>query len=120
VEDTVSSSQDADVERTSPDDSRSGADIAEAIEVAERGSSVREVHDRGTENTTGEAPVEQRHGDPEMTEGQVVLGDGEPGHHPFGLDPAAGSSGAAQSEPGARISDRVAAGEEPPADPSAS
>jgi hypothetical protein len=121
VEDTVSSSQDADVERTSPDDSRSGADIAEAIEVAERGSSVREVHDRGTENTTGEAPVEQRHGDPEMTEGQVVLGDGEPGgHHSIGLDPAAGSSGAAQSEPGARISDRVAAGEEPPAGPSAS
>ena len=127
----MSSSQDADIERTSPDHSRSGADVAEAIGVAERGSSVREVHDRGTENTTREAPVEQRHGDPEMTEGQVALGegegegegegDGEPGrHHSIGLDPTAGSSGAAQSEPGARISDRVAAGEEPPADPSAS
>ncbi len=34
---------------TSADHSRSGADIAEAIEVAERGSSVQEVHDRGTE-----------------------------------------------------------------------
>jgi hypothetical protein len=119
VEDTVSEPQD--VGRTSPDDSRSGDDVAKAIEVAERGSSVQEVHDRGTENTTGEAPVEQRYGDPEMTEGQVVLGDGEPGgHRPIGLDPEAGSSGAAQSAPGARIPDRVAAGEEPPADPSAS
>ena len=54
-------------------------DIAEAIEVAERGSAVEEVHDKGTENTTGEAPVEQTAGDPEMTEGQVVLGEGERG-----------------------------------------
>ena len=54
---------------TSPDDSRSGADIAEAIEVAEALSQVEAVHDRGTENTTGEAPVEQTHGDAEMTEG---------------------------------------------------
>ncbi|WP_116452999.1 hypothetical protein [Blastococcus litoris] len=116
----MSSPHEADIERTSPDHSRSGDDVAEAIEVAERGSSVQEVHDRGTEKTTGRAPVEQRYGDPEMTEGQVVLGDGEPGgHSPIGLDPEAGSSGAAQSEPGARISDRVAAGEEPPADPSA-
>ena len=57
---------------TGPDHSRSGDDVAEAIRVAERGSSVQEPHDRGTENTTGEAPVEQRYGDPEMTEGQVV------------------------------------------------
>src|SRR5829696_7773210 len=106
---------------TSPDHSRSGDDVAEAIEVAERGSAVQEVHDRGTENTTGEAPVEQRYGDPEMTEGQVALGEGEPGEHrSIGLDPEAGSSGAAQSQPGARVSDRVAAGEEPPPHPSAS
>ena len=59
--------------------SRSGDDIAEAIEVAEQGSSVEEVHDKGAENTTGEAPVEQTYGDPEMTEGQVVQGEGEPG-----------------------------------------
>ena len=105
---------------TSPDHSRSGDDIADSIRVAERGSSVSEVHDRGTENTTGDAPVEQRRDDPEITEGRVVLSDGEPGRHrSIGLDPRAGSSGAAQSEPGARISDRVAAGEEPPADPSA-
>jgi hypothetical protein len=75
---------------TSPDHSRSGEDIAEAIEVAEQGSSVEEVHDRGTENTTGEAPVEQTAGDPEMTEGQVVLGEGEHGRHRAPVDPAVG------------------------------
>jgi hypothetical protein len=121
LEAVMSSSEEPRTEGTSPDHARSGDDIAEAIEVAEQGSSVQEVHDRGTENTTGEAPVEQRYGDPEMTEGQVVLGEGEPGgHRPIGLDPEAGSSGAAQSEPGARVSDRVAAGEEPPTDPSGS
>ena len=83
------------------------------------GSSVEEVHDRGTENTTGEAPVEQRYGDPEMTEGQVVPGDGEQGRHRALDDPAEGTSGGAQSDPAARVTDRLAAGEEPPADPSA-
>jgi hypothetical protein len=116
----VSSPQEPATEGTSPDHSRSGNDIAEAIEVAERGSSVQEVHDRGTENTTGEAPVEQAAGDPEMTEGQVVLGDGEAGEsRSSGPMPAEGTSGAAQSVQGARASDRVAAGEDPPADPSA-
>lgn len=105
---------------TAPDHSRSGADVAAAIRVAEEGTAVPEVHDRGTENTTGEAPVEQVRDDPEMTEGQVVLGDGEPGgHRPIGTDPEGGSSGAAQSQPGARLSDRRAAGEEGPPDPSA-
>jgi hypothetical protein len=105
---------------TSPDHSRSGQDIAESIEVAERGSSVEEVHDKGTENTSGEAPVERTGDDPEMTEGQVVLGEGEPGRHrAIGRDVEAGTSGAAQSQSGARVSDRAAAGEEPPPDPSA-
>ena len=40
-------------EGSSPDHSRSGEDIAEAIEVAERGSAVEEVHDQGTEATSG-------------------------------------------------------------------
>ena len=87
---------------TSPDHSRSGQDVAEAIEVAERGSSVEEVHDSGTENTTGEAPVEQTYGDPEMTEGQVVLGADESGRHRTADDPAEGTSGGAQSVQGAR------------------
>lgn len=62
--------------------SRSGDDIAAAIEVAERGSSVEEVHDQGTENKSGEAPVERSAGDPEMTEGQVVHGSGTTGQEP--------------------------------------
>jgi hypothetical protein len=120
VEVAMSSPEEPLTEGTEPDHSRSGADIAEAIEVAERGSSVQEVHDRGTENTTGEAPVEQRAGDPEMTEGQVVLGEGQPGHHSAPTQgPAEGSSGAAQSQTGPRVSDLVAAGDEPPEDPSA-
>ena len=117
----MSSPQEPSTEGTSADHSRSGDDIAEAIEVAEEGSSVQEVHDRGTENESGQAPVEQTTGDPEMTEGQVVLGEGRPGRHRVhDLDPEAGSGGAAQSHPGARISDRVAAGETPPPDPSRS
>jgi hypothetical protein len=95
---------------TSPDHSRSGEDIAEAIEVAERGSAVEEVHDQGTEAKSGEAPVEQRAGDPEMTEGQVVYGSGgggegaAPGTTP---GPTGESSGVAQSVPGARPIDRT-------------
>ena len=117
----MSTPQEPSTEGTSADHSRSGDDVAEAIEVAEQGSSVQEVHDRGTENESGRAPVEQTAGDPEMTEGQVVLGEGRPGRHrAHDLDPEAGSGGAAQSHPGARISDRVAAGETPPPDPSRS
>ena len=101
---------------TSADHSRSGEDIAEAIEVAERGSAVEEVHDQGTEAKSGEAPVEQTTGDPDMTEGQVVYGSGgdddaaAPGTSPA---PTEQSSGVAQSVVGARPSDQVAAGEEP-------
>jgi len=117
----VSSSQEPTTEGGAPDHARSGEDVTEAIEVAERGSSVEEVHADPEDAKSGEAPVERAAGDPEMTEGQVVLGEGEPGgHRSVGLDPEAGSSGAAQSAPGARVSDRVAAGEEQPPDPSAS
>ena len=102
-----------------PVDARSGADIAEAIDVAERGSSGQEPHDRGTEDKSGAAPVEQVRGDPEMTEGEVVLGEGHPTEPPSaGLDPrAAAGSGGAQSQPGARMSDRVSGGEPEPAGP---
>ena len=109
-------------EGTSADHSRSGDDVAEAIEVAERGSTVEKVHDRGTEATTGEAPVERSAGDPEMTEGQVVYGSdatgsgaGEPAE---GTTPAAteSSSGVAQSVVAGRTSDRVASGDETDSD----
>jgi hypothetical protein len=105
-------------QQPSPDHSRSGDDVAEAIEVAERGSAVEEVHDRGTEATSGEAPVERSAGDPEMTEGQVAYGSGEPaggsGEAAEGTSPAAteSSSGVAQSVVAGRTSDRVASGDE--------
>jgi hypothetical protein len=114
VEDPVESSEHPPTEGTSADHSRSGADIAEAIEVAEQGSSVEEVHDQGTEAKSGTGPVERSAGDPEMTEGQVVHGsggdDGAPSAAP---GPTEVSSGVAQSVVGARASDQVAAGEEP-------
>jgi hypothetical protein len=104
-------------EGTAPDHSRSGDDIAEAIEVAEEGSQVEEVHDMATEATSGEAPVERTLGDPEMTEGQVVYGDDSsgsggsaaPGTTP---GPADESSGVAQSVVAGRTPDRVASGDE--------
>ncbi|HLM06610.1 MAG TPA: hypothetical protein VK402_15635 [Blastococcus sp.] len=102
---------------TSPDHSRSGDDVAEAIEVAEQDSQVEEVHDGGTEATTGTAPVERTLGDPEMTEGQVVYGDDSsgaggsaaPGTTPGPTDE---SSGVAQSVVAGRTPDRVASGDE--------
>jgi len=95
------------------DHSRSGDDVAEAIEVAERGSSVQEIHDRPEDAKPGAAPVEQTDADPEMTEGQVVLGDEGGGKDagPSGSPgPTGGSSGVAQSVVGARASDEIAGG----------
>ena len=97
---------------TSPDHSRSGDDIAEAIGVAERGSNVEQVHDRGAEAKSGTAPVERTAGDPEMTEGQVAYGGDEtetdggaaPGTTPGPTDM---SSGVAQSVAGARPIDQT-------------
>ena len=102
-----------------PVDERSGADIAEAIDVAERGSRVSELHDRGTEDKSGAAPVEHVRGDRGMTEGEVVLGEGNPTEPPSaGVDPrVAAGSGGAQSQEGARMSDRVAGGEPEPGGP---
>ena len=100
------------------DHTRSGDDVVEAVQVAEEGSSVREAHDRPAEAKPGAAPVEQSGGDPEMTEGQVVLGEGAGGKPTPGVDPReAAGSGGAQSQPGARVSDRAAAGEPLPDGP---
>lgn len=72
-------SADLPTEGTFADHTRSGADITEAIEVAEEGSSVQDVHDHPEHSKSGNAPVEKTAGDPEMTEGQVVLGEGADG-----------------------------------------
>jgi hypothetical protein len=111
-------SQEPLTEGTSADHSRSGEDIAEAIEVAERGSSVQDVHDDPESTKTGTARVEQTRDDPEMTEGQVAYGSGEEsgesGEAAEGTTPAAtdSSSGVAQSVVAGRTSDRVASGDE--------
>ena len=53
---------------SAPEDARSGADVAEAIEVAERGSAVEDLHTDAEGTRSGEA-VEQAAGDPRMSDG---------------------------------------------------
>ena len=95
--------------QTHPDDdpadhSLSGPDVAAAVRVAEEGTAVQEVH--GLPGAPGTAPVEQVAGDPEMTEGQVVLGE-ERAPEVGTPDPARPSGGAAQSVRGARPIDQA-------------
>ena len=92
-----------------PDPGRSGRDVSEAIEVAERGSALDDLHTDAEGTKSGEAPVERAAGDPEMTQGQVVHGDDDADD----VRPETQSSGAAQSVRGARASDLRAAGEQP-------
>lgn len=96
------------------DDSRSGADVAEAVDVAESGTKAQGDHSHPERAKTGEAPVEQVFNDPAMTEGQsTVTGSAAAGAVPPGPSPADAGSGGAQSLIGARESDRLAAGEPP-------
>lgn len=95
------------------DDSRSGGGIAEAIGTAEAGTALHETHTHPERTKSGEAHVEQVAGDPAMTRGQHVRGAGAP--EPSGPSPAEAGSGGAQSLVGARVSDRLAAGEPQPA-----
>lgn len=99
------------------DDSRSGADVGEAVDVAESGTKAQGDHSRPERAKTGEAPVEQVFNDPAMTEGQrTVPGPaGTTGGVPPGPSPAEAGSGGAQSVVGPRESDRLAAGEPPAA-----
>jgi hypothetical protein len=96
------------------DHARSGADVVDAVRVAEQGTGIDDVH--GLPGAPGSAPVEHVRDDPEMTEGQVVLGEERevPSGNP---DPARAGSGGAQSIVGARASDRVAADESLPDSP---
>ena len=99
------------------DDSRSGADVAEAVDVAESGTKAQGDHSHPERAKTGEAPVEQVFNDPAMTEGQrtVTGSTSTTGGVPPGPSPAEAGSGGAQSVVGARESDRIAAGEPPAA-----
>ena len=91
-------------EGTSADSPRSGGDIAEAVEVAERGTAVQEAHDRPGDTSSGQAPVEQSAGDPAMTGGQVVEDPDAGGSE---VDGGSASSGAAQAVRGARPIDQT-------------
>ena len=99
------------------DDSRSGADVREAVNVAEAGTRAQGDHAHPERAKSGEAPVEQVYDDPAMTEGQrVVTGAATTsGGVPPGPSPAEAGSGGAQSVVGARESDRRAAGQPPTA-----
>lgn len=99
------------------DDSRSGADVREAVNVAESGTKAQGDHSHPERAKSGEAPVEQVYNDPAMTEGQRT-GTGSAaaaGGIAPGPSPAEAGSGGAQSVVGARESDRRAAGEPPAA-----
>jgi hypothetical protein len=99
------------------DDSRSGADVGEAVDIAESGTNAEGEHSHPERATSGEAPVEQVFNDPAMTEGQrTVTGSATTdGALPPGPSPAEAGSGGAQSPIGARESDRLAAGVPPTA-----
>ena len=97
------------------DQSRSGADVGEAVDVAEAGTKAQGDHSHPERAKTGKAPVEQVFNDPAMTEGRrVVTGSAKATKAvPPGPSPAEAGSGGAQSVVGARESDRLAAGEPP-------
>ncbi|WP_332603616.1 hypothetical protein [Arthrobacter sp. S2(2024)] len=97
------------------DDSRTGADVGEAVEIAESGTRAQGDHSHPEQTGSGEALVEQVFNDPAMTEGQrTVTGSAKTaGAVPPGPSPAEAGSGGAQSVVGARESDRLAAGEPP-------
>jgi hypothetical protein len=99
------------------DQSRSGADVGEAVEIAESGTKAQGEHSHPEQTKSGEAPVEQVFNDPAMTEGQrtVTGAAATAGAVPPGPSPAKAGSGGAQSAVGARESDRLAAGEPPTA-----
>lgn len=94
---------------TQPEDaSRSGADVAAAVDRAAAGTPHGGVLTPPADAEPHAAPVEQVRDDPAMTQGQVVDGPGTTSTGP-GPAPAPGGSGGAQSQQGARVSDRAAA-----------
>lgn len=133
---------------TGADHERSGATVAEAVARAESGRPPGQVHQPPEDSAAGSAPVEQHADDPAMTQGRRVEPGapdgaiGEPAsatgasqqvsgdeRQTAGLPPPPQTdlqSGAAQSQPGPRVSDLIAAGQPEPdappvaGDPSAS
>lgn len=102
----------------SPDHDRSGSTVDEAVEKAEAGSQVEGVHTPSGEEESGDSRVEQMADVEGVTEGRVDGSPGAPATPPEpGPSPTEVGSGGAQRVVGARISDRVAAGEPAPDGP---
>lgn len=99
---------------------RSGETVAEAVEVAAAGSRHDGVLRPPEDSTPGTSPVERTGGDPEMTGGQLIGDPDDPATDPVAVPetamPEAPVSGAAQSAPAARISDRLSAADDDTAD----
>jgi len=96
---------------------RSGEDVAQAVERAAEGTPHDGVRTPAEQAKPHTAPVEQVRDDAAMTEGQVVDGPGSGSSPSSNPEPAAAGSGGAQSVVGARVSDRLSAGEQPPDGP---
>jgi hypothetical protein len=102
----------------SSDQDRSGATVDEAVANAEAGSQVDGVHTPPGPGDTGDSRREQIRDIGGATEGRVDRNPGEPATPPEpGLSPTETGSGGAQNIAGARISDRVAAGQPVPDEP---
>jgi hypothetical protein len=99
------------------DDALSGSDINESIAKAEAGSQVREVHTASDPGQDEAERIEEIEDVAGATEGRR---DGQPGASTVaepGPSPRDIGSGGAQRVEGARISDRVAAGQPVPEAP---
>jgi hypothetical protein len=102
----------------SPDPTRGGADIDEAIANSEKGSQVEGVHTREGMAESGESRLEQMPEVEGVTEGRVDGDPSAPHQTPKpGPSPRDLGSGGAQRIAGARISDRKSAGEAVPDGP---
>ena len=108
---------DADRTLHDPAPERSGANVDEAVATAERGSQVEGVHTPSGDEKSGESRIEHMVDEP-VTEPRVEGSPGTAEHHPGpGPGPDDIGSGGAQRIVGARISDRISAGEPVPDGP---
>jgi hypothetical protein len=102
--------------RGSSDQDCSGAPVDEAVAKAETGSQVDGVHMPPGPGDTGDSRREQIRDFGAAHEPTMDRNPGEPAVEP-GLSPTETGSGGAQNIAGARISDRVAAGQPVPDEP---
>ncbi len=109
-----STGADHSVEQPAADHSRSGASIDEAIETAQAGSRVEGTHTTAQQADQSEeraAEIRDYHAEAESGPGAPA---GPPPVAERGPSPTESGSGGAQNIMGARISDRVSAGEPVP------